>query len=222
MPAKLPLWERPVTYASVGATQSADLLTKSPSGYRPFRQRMRIGHGDARWDYAWTEVMSWGIQRTSGFRVDVADVPAAVSDQTYVPVAFDEAGAPVADTVLGDEVVFGPDGAPFIVPGDSVVLEIPFGPFQVTAPARVVYVVNEVNRRGFAYGTLPGHPESGEESFIVEQTEDGSVWLEISAFSRPANVLWWLVYPVLRFTQAYYTRRYFESLSGTLSPTTGA
>jgi uncharacterized protein (UPF0548 family) len=108
------------------------------------------------------------------------------------------------------------------VPGDSVLLGIPFGPFHVTAPARVVYVVDDLNRKGFAYGTLPGHPESGEESFIVEQTEDGSVWLEISAFSRPANALWWIVYPVLRLSQLYYTRRYFESLSGVLPPASGA
>ena len=221
MPAQLPLWERAVTYASVGATQSADLMAKFPIGYRPFRQRARIGHGEARWDYAWNEVMSWGIQRNSGFRIDVADVPAAVSDQTYVPVAFDEAGAPVLLVPTTDEIVFGHDGSPFIVPGDSVVLDIPFGPFHVTAPARVVYVVNDLNRKGFAYGTLPGHPESGEESFIVERTEDGSVWLEISAFSRPANGFWWLAYPVLRLSQAYYTRRYFESLSGVLSPDPG-
>jgi uncharacterized protein (UPF0548 family) len=222
MSAQLPLWERPVTYASVGATQAADLMAKYPAGYRPFRQRSRIGHGEARWDYAWNEVMSWGIQRNSGFRIDVADVPAAVSDQTYVPVAFDETGAPVVLASATNETVFGPDGTPFIVPGDSVVLEIPFGPFHVTAPARVVYVVNDLNRKGFAYGTLPGHPESGEESFIVEQTDDGSVWLEISAFSRPANGFWWLVYPVLRLSQAYYTRRYFESLSGALPASTGA
>ncbi len=222
MSAKLPLWERAVTYATVGATQASDLLAKPPAGYRPFRQRTRIGHGDARWDYAWNEVMSWGIQRNSGFHIDVADVPAAVSDQTYVPVAFDEAGAPVATALATDEIVFGPDGDPFIVPGDSVLLGIPFGPFHVTAPARVVYVVDDLNRKGFAYGTLPGHPESGEESFIVEQTEDGSVWLEISAFSRPANALWWIVYPVLRLSQLYYTRRYFESLSGVLPPASGA
>ena len=37
----------------------------------------------------------------------------------------------------------------------------------VTAPCRVVYVVDEPDRRGFAYGTLTGHPESGEELFTV-------------------------------------------------------
>ena len=29
-----------------------------------------------------------------------------------------------------------------------------FGPFRVKAPARVVYVIDEPNRKGFAYGTL--------------------------------------------------------------------
>ena len=38
-----------------------------------------------------------------------------------------------------------------------------FGPLR--APCRVVYVIDEGDRRGFAYGTLPGHPESGEELF---------------------------------------------------------
>ena len=43
------------------------------------------------------------------------------------------------------------------------------GPVRMTAPTRVVYVVDEPDRRGFAYGTLPGHPESGEELFLVER-----------------------------------------------------
>jgi uncharacterized protein (UPF0548 family) len=36
---------------------------------------------------------------------------------------------------------------------------------------RIVYVVDETGPRcrfGFAYGTLPGHAESGEERFVVE------------------------------------------------------
>ncbi|SIP67631.1 hypothetical protein BN9982_740001 [Mycobacterium tuberculosis] len=31
------------------------------------------------------------------------------------------------------------------------------------APCRVVYVIDEPDVRGFGYGTLPGHPVSGEE-----------------------------------------------------------
>ena len=34
----------------------------------------------------------------------------------------------------------------------------------IHVPCRVVYEIAEERRRGFAYGTLPGHPESGEEA----------------------------------------------------------
>lgn len=96
--------------------------------------------------------------------------------------------------------------------GQRVRLLIPFGPFRVPALAEVVYLVDEPRRRGFAYGTLPGHPESGEEAFLVEQDDDGSVWITIRAFSRPASWFWWVVNPVLRLVQEYYTRRYLRAL----------
>ena len=57
------------------------------------------------------------------------------------------------------------------------------------APCRVVWTLEEPRRAGWAYGTLPGHPECGEESFVVDRTGDGTVWLTITAFSRPAQVV---------------------------------
>jgi uncharacterized protein (UPF0548 family) len=96
--------------------------------------------------------------------------------------------------------------------GDEVRLTIPFGPLRVEAPARVVYVVDEPRLAGFAYGTLPGHPERGEEAFLVELAVDGTVSVVIRAFSRPANRFWWLGAPVLRLAQELYTRRYLKAL----------
>ena len=52
-----------------------------------------------------------------------------------------------------------------------------------------------------------------KEAFIVDQTEDGSVWLTITAFSRPSAWYWWAVYPVLRLFQEFYTRRYLRALT---------
>lgn len=53
---------------------------------------------------------------------------------------------------------------------------------------RIVYTLDEtttLRRFGFAYGTLPGHVESGEERFSVELHPDGRVWYDLRAFSRP-------------------------------------
>jgi uncharacterized protein (UPF0548 family) len=75
---------------------------------------------------------------------------------------------------------------------------------------RIVYVVDEVGptqRFGFAYGTLPGHAESGEERFLVEwdRTSD-DVWYDILAFSRPRHVLARIGYPVTRLLQKRFAR----------------
>ena len=83
----------------------------------------------------------------------------------------------------------------------------------VRAPCRVVYVVDEPNRRGFAYGTLPGHAESGEERFMVRYdpaTEE--VHAEVLAFSRHGT--WWsrLGAPVTSVIQRVVTERYLRAL----------
>jgi uncharacterized protein (UPF0548 family) len=76
--------------------------------------------------------------------------------------------------------------------------------------SRVVYTVAEdgpVQRFGFAYGTLPGHTESGEERFLVEWNRaDDGVWYDILAFSRPRQLLARLGYPFARRTQSRFRR----------------
>ena len=62
---------------------------------------------------------------------------------------------------------------PSAEPGVVVAQTVGWGPLALTSPCRVVYTVDEPNRRGFGYGTLPGHPESGEEAFAVELGPDG-------------------------------------------------
>jgi len=68
-------------------------------------------------------------------------------------------------------------------PGVDVTVGI--GPIK--APCRVVWTAEEYRRTAWAYGTLPGHPESGEEAFEITRTGDGTVWLTITAFSRAAK-----------------------------------
>lgn len=82
----------------------------------------------------------------------------------------------------------------------------------VRIPCRVVYRVNEPDRRGFAYGTLPGHPESGEEAFVVTLAPSGEVRFRIRAFSRPGSPLARLAGPVGRLGQRFVTGRYIDAL----------
>jgi uncharacterized protein (UPF0548 family) len=96
--------------------------------------------------------------------------------------------------------------------GSVVALVFGASKFGVVCPCRVVYVVEEPGRRGFAYGTLPGHPEEGEESFMVTHEPDGSVVLRITAFSRPANALSRLGGPLTQRVQDWITDRYVAAL----------
>jgi len=97
-------------------------------------------------------------------------------------------------------------------PGVVVVLRAGWGPVRLFIPCRVVYTVDETHRRGFAYGTLPGHPESGEEAFTIVMTGTGDVRIQIRAFSRPASLLARAGGPLSRLIQQHATDRYVSAL----------
>lgn len=100
--------------------------------------------------------------------------------------------------------------------------ETPLEPGQVVAimgwavgfwwlnSCRIIYTVNEhgpIARFGFAYGTLPGHVESGEERFLIEwNRETHKVYYDILAFSRPNHLLTRLGYPLVRRSQKRFGR----------------
>lgn len=86
------------------------------------------------------------------------------------------------------------------------------GPLAMKIPCRVLDVIDESRRRGFAYGTLPGHPEAGEERFILEQLEDGRLLFTITAYSRPASTLAKLGGPITRAAQNLMADRYLTAL----------
>lgn len=99
-----------------------------------------------------------------------------------------------------------------VVDGCVAVLALGPGAAALKVPVRVVYVLDEPHRKGFAYGTLPGHPETGEEAFVVELDEEGTVTFTITAFSRPSSVLARVAGPLGRAVQRWITSRYLRSL----------
>ncbi|MGI5219677.1 DUF1990 family protein [Nocardia sp. CA-290969] len=109
--------------------------------------------------------------------------------------------------------------APRAEPGARVTVRLGFGRLGVLAPCRVVYVLDEEDRRGFAYGTLPGHPESGEELFAVEyDPATSAVYGVVTAFSRPAAWYTRLGGPIGRGVQRLAAEAYVAVLRRTPRP----
>lgn len=98
-----------------------------------------------------------------------------------------------------------PDDTPIHKDAVVAVVARTLGVWSINA-ARIVYVIDEPRRFGFAYGTLPGHVERGEERFLVERADDDGVWYDILAFSQPRHLLTKLGYPLVRRLQKQFGR----------------
>jgi uncharacterized protein (UPF0548 family) len=113
-----------------------------------------------------------------------------------------------------------PADAP-IEPGTVIVTSRRVGPVFVVAPCRVIYRTDEEDRFDFALGTLPGHPEHGEEAFHLNRTEQGAVRFEVITFSRPAGLAARLGGSLARGVQAAIVRRYLKGVEAYVNAGTG-
>jgi uncharacterized protein (UPF0548 family) len=91
--------------------------------------------------------------------------------------------------------------APRAAPGVTVVSSVP-----IPAPCVVVWVLERPDRVGFGYGTMEGHPFSGEESFTAWTDAAGDVWFSVIAFSRPVRWFTKMAGPVAPLFQRAYAR----------------
>lgn len=95
---------------------------------------------------------------------------------------------------------------PPIQTGTTVNMQAKTNVFYTLNACRIIYTIQEDNRFGFAYGTLPGHVEMGEELFLVELANSGEVRYTIKAISRPRHILSRLFYPIARYYQAKFRK----------------
>ena len=102
-----------------------------------------------------------------------------------------------------------PLDAPVIV-GEVVCVVVNHGFCWSLNPCRIIYLLEEkgaIERFGFAFGTLPGHSEEGEERFVVEWHHgDDSVWYELLSFARPHHVLAKIGFPFVGLFQRRFAR----------------
>jgi uncharacterized protein (UPF0548 family) len=127
---------------------------------------------------------------------------------------FESAGAQIlAYRMQHGTGIFHRASTPTAEPGTALTVRLSLGPIGIVAPCRVVYVLDEPDRRGFAYGTLSGHPEIGEELFSVEyDPADQSVYGVVAAFSRAGTWYTRLGAPVVRLVQHIMADRYIATL----------
>lgn len=100
-----------------------------------------------------------------------------------------------------------------IAEGEVVLMRLGIGAASLRIPCRVIYAVAGPDAAGFAYGTLPGHPELGEEFFFLERDGD-QVRFMVRAFSRPSSKLAHLAGPIGRRLQQVMTTRYLAAANG--------
>jgi uncharacterized protein (UPF0548 family) len=127
------------------------------------------------------------------------------------PAAF----AALADAMRGFGVhrraglVVRADGPPVV--GATFATGIGVGPVRLWVPCKFVWVRDEPGCYGYGFGTLPGHPERGEEAFIATLADDGTVWFELRVFSQ--HVAWYAraAGPLATFVQDRATARYLRA-----------
>lgn len=102
--------------------------------------------------------------------------------------------------------------SPAAATGSTVVMALGSRALSLLIPCRVVWTVETDAEIGFGYGSLPGHPESGEESFVISIASDDTVFATVTAFSRPAGAVATLGSPIGRRVQDAMTRRYLAAV----------
>jgi uncharacterized protein (UPF0548 family) len=104
---------------------------------------------------------------------------------------------------------------PPLVEGTVLTLAAPLLGLWVTAACRIVRVVDTDDEFGFAYGTLPHHPEVGEECFVARRRRNGEVEIEVRVFSNPGTRLARLGGPLALRLRDLAVRHYVVGLAGT-------
>ena len=100
-----------------------------------------------------------------------------------------------------------------IIPNDTLLMKSKtvavlfklFGIWWINS-ARIVYSIDEKDKFGFAYGTLQGHLEKGEELFLIERDQNGEIFYHIKAFSKPDYWFVWMVFPLARYFQRRFVK----------------
>jgi uncharacterized protein (UPF0548 family) len=199
-----------VDYAAVGATQAADLMHFPPERSTPAEESWRIGSGQARFEGASESLMSWTAQRGAG--LTLSDVRPA-SGPMYSGVSFDAEGTPIAPSKAESDLRYDAEGTPYVAPGTTVRVSGRVSGMRADAELRVIFVIDEPRRVGFALGTVGDSVVSGEESFMLEWNDKDEVWFTVRAFEAPSSLVYRVLPVLLRRRRRELFGRYLRAIS---------
>lgn len=148
----------------------------------------------------------WSLTQ-SGYRVSSDTAALGTGEDLWQRVSAD-----VLRWTIKTRSGFSVDEPGPVSEGDRVNVTASFLGVKVIEPVEVVAVVEESDRVGFSYRTLPGHPVSGEEAFIVHRLGD-AVYLTIRSLTKAApQQPWRALFPGLLVVQRIVRRRYLRAL----------
>jgi uncharacterized protein (UPF0548 family) len=104
-----------------------------------------------------------------------------------------------------------------VTPGLTFALVAPLPVGYATGAGRVIYVTDQPEVYGFAYGTLPAHPEQGEEAFHIARHGSRLIF-GVTAFSRPRHPAARLGGPLTRALQLRANRSYLRAMRRAATP----
>jgi len=153
--------------------------------------------------FSYAEVSSTRGNMPSGYNIDHDRIALGAGKD-----AFDRAVSALRSWTMfnvGWARLLPPDTP--IEAGRTVAVALKHFGFWSKNALRIVYVIEEGRRAGFAYGTLQQHAECGEERFSVEwNPEDDLVFYDILAFSRPKQWQARIANPLARMLQKRFFR----------------
>jgi hypothetical protein len=190
------------------------------------------------WLFRWTasdaDLTPWQ-RRPFSVGVELGPRPQDNRDNHERNLAWEEPGLPqaiarrLADAILRFDI-FPPNLATGVMArapvqiGDTVGLRYHFVPgLDLFFAARVIDRFEQTEagqwRCGFAYRTVRGHPECGEETFVVEKDlTTGKITVALRSWSRPGFWLATLACPIVRALQLRAGRSALDHLEQIANP----
>lgn len=199
-----------VDYAAVGATQAADLMGYPPEKSVPAEASWRIGSGETRFASSADALLAWSALRGAG--LDLADVRPAAGPM-YSGVSFDAEGTPLVASRMEADQRFDADGTPYVAAGTTIRVRGRVKGMRADAELRVIYVIEEPRRVGFALGTVSDSVVSGEESFLIDWRDNDEVWFTVRAFDRPVATLYRVLPPLTNRRRRELFQGYLRAIS---------